>query len=132
MLVHAATRDVTTAAASLRGIAILHCSQLEHVELPWGVIDIEAVIYEFAAVAVVNLGPPHQIGQADLLAAEFRESQRQSALRLVSGVIDDDDIAAAVLASPGVGDKVVRTPVAGPGQRRLDLRPRAVAKGAGF
>jgi hypothetical protein len=36
-----------------------------------------------------------------LLAAEFRESQRQSALRLISGVIDDDDIAAAVLASPG-------------------------------
>src|SRR5882672_6892966 len=32
MLVHAATKDVTTAAASLRDIAILHCSQLEHVE----------------------------------------------------------------------------------------------------
>src|SRR5580704_14527205 len=122
MLVHAATKDVKTAAASLRGIAILHCSQLEHVELPWGVIDVEAVIYEFAAVAVVNLGP-NQIGQADLLATEFRESQRQSALRLVSGVIDDDDIAAAVLASPGIGDKIVRRPVAGPGQRRLDLRP---------
>src|SRR5882757_11339929 len=32
MLVHAATKDVTTAAAGLRDIAILHCSQLEHVE----------------------------------------------------------------------------------------------------
>src|SRR5580693_3033982 len=131
MLVHAATKDVKTAAASLRGIAILHCSQLEHVELPWGVIDVEAVICEFAAVAVVNLGP-HQIGQADLLAAEFRESQRQSALRLVSGVINHDDMAAAVLASPGVRDKAARSPVAGPGRQRLDLRPGAVAEGPGL
>src|ERR1700720_2985982 len=115
MLVHAATRDVKTAAASLRGIAILYCSQLEHIELPWDMIDVEAVICEFAAVAVVNLGP-HQIGQADVPAAEFRESQRQSALPLVSGVIDDDDIAAAVLASPGVGDKAVRSRDRWPGE----------------
>src|ERR1700726_2114195 len=72
MLVHAATKDVKTAAASPRGIAILHCSQLEHVEVPRGVINVEAVIKDVGAIAIVNLGP-HQIGQTDLLAAEFWE-----------------------------------------------------------
>src|ERR1700731_507004 len=129
MLVHAATKDVKTAAASPRGIAILHCSQLEHVEVPRGVINVEAVIKDVGAIAIVNL-VPHQIGQADLLAAEFWERHRQLALRLVSGVINDDDMAAAVLAGPGAGDKAARSPVAGPGRQWLDLRPGAVAEGS--
>jgi hypothetical protein len=52
-------------------------------------IDVEAVIDQIAAIAVVNLGP-HCIAQAHLLAAKFGKWQRQSALSLVSSVIDDD------------------------------------------
>ena len=85
-------------------------------------IDVEAGIDEFATVAIVNLGP-HDIGEAHLPAAKFRERQRQPALALVSGVIDDDDMAATIVAGPGIGDKFVRGPVAGPGRLRLDLRP---------
>src|ERR1700732_831143 len=108
MLVHAASRDVKTAAASLRGIAI-HCSQLEHVEVPRGVINVEAVIKDVGAIAIVNLGP-HQIGQADLLAAEFWERPRQLALRLVSGVINDDDMAGGGLPPPGGGTTTAPRP----------------------
>ena len=67
-------------------------------------IDEETVIDEIAAVAIVHLGS-HHIGQAHLPAAKFREWQGQPALPLVSGVIDDDDIPAAVLAGPGIGDE---------------------------
>jgi len=88
--------------------------QLKHVEVPGTVIDEETIINEVGAVAIVNLGP-HSVGQAYLPAAKFREWQRQSALPLVSGVIDDDDMAASVLASPGIGDEAVRGPVVGPG-----------------
>src|SRR6516225_7399476 len=84
---------------------------------------------EIGAVAIVNLGP-HSVGQAYLPAAKFREWQRQSALPLVSGVIDDDDMAGAVLTGPGRGDEAIRGPVVGPGWLRLDLRPGAVAKGS--
>src|SRR6516164_7995392 len=106
----------------------LHCLQLKHVEVPGTVIDEETVINKVGAVAIVNLGP-HSVGQAYLPAAKFREWQRQSALPLVSGVIDDDDMAGAVPTGPGRGDEAIRGPVVGPGGLRLDLRPGAVAKG---
>ena len=88
--------------------------QLKHVEVPGTVIDEETIINEVGAVAIVNLGP-HSVGQAYLPAAKFREWQRQSALPLVSGVIDDDDMAGAVLTGPGRGDEAIRGPVVGPG-----------------
>ena len=122
MLVHAATENVRTAAASFRGIAILHRSQLEHVEVPGGVIDVEAVIDKLGAVALVDLAP-HHIGQAHLPTVHFGEGQRQAALSLVAGVIDDDDMTAAVFAGPGIGDEAIRGPVVGPSELRLDRRP---------
>src|SRR5215470_1753757 len=97
--------------------------------MPGSVIDVEAVIDDFRTVAIINLGP-HQVGQAHLPAAEYREWQLQPALRLVSGVVDDDDMAAAVLAGPGVGDEAIRGPVVGPCRLRLDLRPDVAVKGA--
>src|SRR5690242_4685102 len=45
----------------------LHCTQLEDVEMPRAVVDEEAAIDKFAAVAIVNLGPD-EIGKAHLLA----------------------------------------------------------------
>src|SRR5437660_23128 len=63
---------------------------------------------------------------------QFRERQRQAALRLVAGVIDDDEMAAAGITGPGISDEAVRGPVAGPGRLRLDLRPSAIAKGRLF
>src|SRR5271167_2228346 len=98
--------------------------------MPGSVINVETVLDEFAAVAIVNLGP-HYIGEAHLLAAQFREWQKQAALPLVAGIIDDDEMVAAVLAGPGEGDKAIKGPIARPGGQRLDLRPGAVAKGAG-
>ena len=41
----------------------------------------------------------------------------------------DDEMTAAFVACPGVGNEVIACPVAGPGRLRLDLRPGAVAKG---
>jgi len=99
--------------------------------MPGSVVDVEAVIDQFGAVAVVDLCP-HHFGQAHLLAAQLRERQRQATLCLVAGVIDDDDMAATVVAGPGVGNEAVRGPVTGPGRLRLDLRPGAIAKGAGL
>ena len=101
---------------------------LKYVEVPGTVIDEEAILNEIGAGAIVNLGP-HSVGQAYLPAAKFREWQRQSALPLASGVIDDDDMAGAVPTGPGRGDEAIRGPVVGPGGLRLDLRPGAVAKG---
>ena len=91
-------------------------------------VDEEAVLGEIAAGAVVDLGT-HQIGQAKLLAGQVRKRQGQPTLPLVGGIIDDDEIATGVLAGPGLSDETVRGPVARPGRQRLDLRPRAVAKG---
>ena len=87
-------------------------------------IDVETALHELAAVAIIDLGP-HGIGKTYLLAAGLRELQRQTALPLVAGVIDDDDITVARLASPGVGNKVVRGPVAEPSDSRLDLYTQA-------
>ena len=80
--------------------------KLEHIEAPGAVIDVEAAIDEIVSVAIVLLSS-HRIGQSHLLAAKFREWQRQSALPLVSGVVDDDKIAPAALFRPGVGDEAV-------------------------
>src|SRR5439155_23372216 len=55
--------------------------------------------------------------------------QPQPTLPLVAGVIDDDDMTAAAIAGPGIGDEAVRGPVAGPGRLRLELRPSAIAEG---
>jgi hypothetical protein len=101
-----ATERPRTAAPNLRRIGMSVCLQLKHVEVPRTVIDEETIINEVAAVAVVNLDP-HHICQAYLLATQFRNWQRQFALPLVSGVIDDDDMAAAVLAGPGIDDEAV-------------------------
>ena len=120
MLVHAVTKNGRTAAASLRDIGILHCSQLEHVEVPRSVIDLEAIVDNVAAVAIIKLGP-HHISQAHWLAAKFREGQRQPALTLVIGVIDDEEMAGARIGNPGACNEVVGGPVAGPGRLRLDL-----------
>src|ERR1700730_5155690 len=108
-------------------ISQLYLRQLEHVVMPGGVIDVEAGIDQLAAVAIVDFGP-HDIGQTHWFAAEFRERQRQAALRLVAGVIDDDEMAAAGITGPGIGDEAVRGPVVGPGRLRLDLRPSPLAE----
>ena len=88
--------------------------------MPRGVIDVETAVDHFAAIAIVNLGP-HQISQAHWLAAKFREGQRQPALSLVIGIIDDDEMAGARITNPGAGNEVVGGPVVGPGRPRLDL-----------
>ena len=71
---------------------------------------------------------PHHIGQPHLLAAILRKKQWQTALALIAGVIDNDEISRAVVARPGVCNKILRGPVAGPCLLRLDLRPVAVAE----
>jgi hypothetical protein len=50
----------------------------------------------------------------DLFAPQILKRQQQPALPLVSCVIDGNDMAAAVFTGPGVSDKAVRGPVAGP------------------
>jgi len=94
--------------------------QSKNVQVPGGVIDVETAIDELVAVAVVNLRP-HEIGEANLPTAKLGEWQRQPALTLISGIVDDDDMATAGRSGPGVGDKPVRGPVAGPSRLRLDL-----------
>src|SRR5271156_3117726 len=98
--------------------------------MPGRVVDVEPRIGDLAAIAIVDLSAG-QVGQSYRLVAELGKRQRQAALPLVAGVIDNDDMAAFVLSGPGVGDKAIRGPVVGPGRLRLDLRPSAVAKGAG-
>src|SRR6516162_3498996 len=127
MLLHAASKSPTTAAPNLHRIGMSVGLHLKYVEVPGTVIDEEAILNEIGAGAIVNLGP-HSVGQAYLPAAKFREWQRQSALPLVSSVIDDDDMAGAVLTGPGRGDEAIRGPVVGPGWLRFYLRPGAVAK----
>ena len=96
--------------------------------MPRGVVDVEAAADQLATVAIVNFAAK-QIGQANLPAAQLKKRQRQAALALIAGVIDDDEISRAVVPGPGVCNKIVRGPVAGPSQLRLDLRPGAVAEG---
>jgi hypothetical protein len=105
--------------------------QVEQIELPGRVIDVEAMIDEVAAVTIVHLSS-HHVCKTHLLAAQRREWELQAALPLVSGVIDDHHVAAAILTCPGIGNKAVRCPVAEPGRLRLELRPNTVAKGAGI
>ena len=88
--------------------------------MPRSVIDAETAIGDLAAVAIVNLGP-HQISQTHWLIAKFEEGQRQPALSLVIGIIDDDEMAGARITNPGAGNEVVGGPVVGPGRPRLDL-----------
>src|SRR6516225_8673276 len=95
--------------------------------MPRSVIDVEPGIDEFAAGAIINLRP-YDIDQAHLFIAELAKRQRQPALSLIGGIIDDDHMAIAVRTSPGIGHKLVMGPVAGPGRQRLDLRPSAIAK----
>src|SRR6516164_10697588 len=128
MLLHAASKSPTTAAPNLRRIEMSVGLHLKYVEVPGTVIDEEAILNEIGAGAIVNLGP-HSVGQAYLPAAKFQEWQRQSALPLASGVIDDDDMAGAVLTGPGRRDEAIRGPVVGPSWLRFYLRPGAVAKG---
>jgi len=104
--------------------------QGKHVEVPRGVIDVESGIYQFHAVAIINLRP-HDIGKMHLLTTKLREWQWQQALPRVCGIIADNSVSAVLRADPGIGDQIVRCPVAGPGRQRLDLRPGAVAKRAG-
>jgi hypothetical protein len=92
---------------------LLNRVQLEHVEMPRSVIYVETAVDHIAAIAIVNLGP-HQISQTHWLAAKFREAQRQPALPLAVGIIDDDEVAGARIANPGIGNKVVGGPVAAP------------------
>src|SRR6516225_5055643 len=127
MLLHAATDRLRAAAPRLHRIGMSVGLQLKHVEVPGTVVDEETLINEIGAGAIVNLGP-HSVGQAYLPAAKFREWQRQSALCLAAGIIDDDDMAGAVLTGPGRGDEAIRGPVVGPGWLRFYLRPSAVAK----
>ena len=54
--------------------------------MPRCVVDVEAVLDEIAAGAVVDLGA-HQICQAKLLAGQVRKRQGQPALPLVARVI---------------------------------------------
>jgi hypothetical protein len=68
----------------------------------------------------VDFGPYH-IGQAYPLAAKVQKGQRQAALTLITRVIDDDEMAGAVVTGPGKGYEAVRGPVAGPSRLRLDL-----------
>src|SRR6516225_7209154 len=128
MLLHAATDRLRAAAPRLHRIGMSVGLQLKHVEVPGTVVDEETLINEIGAGAIVNLGP-HSVGQAYLPAAKFREWQRQSALCLAAGIIDDDDMAGAVLTGPGRGDEAIRGPVVGPSWLRFYLRPGAVAKG---
>src|SRR5437588_333053 len=100
MLVHAAAERLRTGPANLRGIVILCGSQRERVEMPRSVVDEEAGTGQLAAVAIVNLAP-HYISEMHLPAAKFGDWQRQAALRLVSGVIDDYGVAAAAGTGPG-------------------------------
>ena len=94
--------------------------------MPGSVIDVEAVVHEFVAIAIIHLGA-QDIGHAYLPATQLRERQRQAALRLVAGVIDDNNSAGAVITGPDKGDKAVRGPVPKPSRLRLDLRPGTVA-----
>ena len=83
-------------------------AQLKYVEVPWGVIDEEAVIGEIASVAMMDLRH-HDIREPHLPTSQFGERQEQPTLPLVSGVIDDDDVPAACLADPGTSDKAIRS-----------------------
>jgi hypothetical protein len=87
--------------------------QGKHVEVPGAVIDGETGIYQPEGVAIVNFDP-HDIGKTNLLSAQFRKWQRQVALPLVVGIVDGNDITAALSAGPGIGDKAVKCPVVGP------------------
>src|ERR1700730_2361475 len=95
--------------------------------MPRSVIYVETAVDHISPVEIVNLGP-HQISQTHRLAAKFWEGQRQPALSLAVGIIDDGEMSGAIVASRGKGDEVLRGPIAGPGRLRMDLRPGAVAK----
>src|SRR6516164_386229 len=106
------------------GSARLHS---KYVEVPGGVIDVEPGTRQLAAVAIVNLRA-HEIGKAHLLTAKLGKGQLQPALPLISGIIDDDNVSAALGALPAIGDEIVMGPVTGPSRQWLDLRPPAVTK----
>src|SRR6516162_7407621 len=128
MPAQAATTAAGRAAVSQRKHTLSDRLHLEDIELPGRVIDVEAGIDDLATVALIDLSP-HQIGQAYSLAGKLDERHRQSALSLIAGIIDDNEMAGATVAGPGVSNEVVRGPVAGPRRLRLDLRAGAVAQG---
>src|SRR5271166_1065172 len=107
------------------------CLQLEHVEVPGRVVNVQTVVDEVATIAKIAFGS-QGIDKLHWRVPQFREWQLEAALTLVRGVVDDNDMMVACVIRPGKGNEVIRCPVAGPGRFRVNLRPRAVAKSAGL
>ena len=95
----------------------------EQIEMPGSMIDKETVLDQIGAVAQVNLAP-HDIGKTCLGAAHIRERQFQTALGLIPGIVDGDNMTTAGVAFPDASDETVRRPVAGP----CDLKSRSVTR----
>src|ERR1700716_1466751 len=104
---------------------------LEHIDAPGGLIDIEPAASQIVAVALVDFVVDHVL-EAKAPAAQFRKRQHQVALAASWGVVHDDDMRNAVLAGPGTGHEAIRASVAGPGRGGMDLRPVAAAKRIGL
>ena len=89
----------------------LSCSRadapdLKHVDLPRGLVDVEAAMDQIAAITMVDFAA-HQIREKQLPLLKLGEWQAQMTLPAILGVVHDRDVAAFVLSSPGVGNEAL-------------------------
>jgi len=79
---------------------------LEHVDLPGGLVDVETALDQIAAITMVDFAP-HQICEKQLPLLQLGEWQAQITLPSIFSVIYDRDVATFVLSGPSVGNKAL-------------------------
>ena len=86
---------------------------LEHVDAPGRLIDIEPAARQIVAVPQIDF-VADPVREAKAPAAQVRKRQHQPALAASSGVVHDDEMGKAVRAGPGTGHEAIPAFVAGP------------------
>jgi len=75
--------------------------ELKHVNLPGVLVNVEAVLNQIAAIAMVDFAA-HQICEKQLFLLKLGERQAQITLPAILCVVDDRNVAPIALSSPGV------------------------------
>src|SRR5690349_11682054 len=78
-------------------------THFEYIKMPGTMIDVETVIEDIGPIPIVHF-ISHQIGQAHLPIFQFRKRQKEPALCLVVGIVDNDDVSTVITAGPGTRD----------------------------